>query len=199
MPAGITVTSIVNTNGNITANVAASCAAAAGDPERCPASLRWFTHQHCDAHGHGHGALLPIIWPSAPNHPAHLTGATISPAVTVQVLNRCNLLMTSATNNITLGIGTNPVGGTLSGTLTKAAVGGPRDLQHPLDQQGWHRLHDDRRQRRIDRRHLDCLHHQLPDHHACSDESAPSGGWDALLSNADGLRRRTQLQLHRAA
>src|SRR5260370_23198247 len=47
----------------------------------------------------------------------------ISPAVTVQVLDAFNNL-TSSTANVTLAIGTNPGGGTLSGTTTVAAVSG---------------------------------------------------------------------------
>lgn len=50
--------------------------------------------------------------------------ATISPAVTVKILDTYDNLVTSATSNITLAIGTNPGSGTLSGTLTVAASGG---------------------------------------------------------------------------
>src|SRR2546425_4326733 len=48
----------------------------------------------------------------------------ISPAIQVQVQDANGSLMTTATDSITLAIGTNPGGGTLSGTLTVAAVGG---------------------------------------------------------------------------
>ena len=48
---------------------------------------------------------------------------TITPAVTVRILDANNNLTTS-TANVTLAIGTNPGGGTLSGTLTQAAVAG---------------------------------------------------------------------------
>ena len=53
-----------------------------------------------------------------------VAGATITPAVTVRVLDSQGRLVTTATNAITLAIYTNPGGGTLSGTLTKNAVGG---------------------------------------------------------------------------
>ena len=51
-------------------------------------------------------------------------GAAISPAVTVTVQDAGGNTVTSATTSITLAIGTNPGGGTLSGTATVAAVGG---------------------------------------------------------------------------
>jgi hypothetical protein len=52
-----------------------------------------------------------------------VAGVSISPAVTVQLLDQFNNL-TNSTANVTMAIGTNPGGGTLSGTLTVAAVGG---------------------------------------------------------------------------
>jgi hypothetical protein len=51
-------------------------------------------------------------------------GASISPAVTVEVLDSNGIVDTASTASITLAIGTNPGGGTLSGTLTQAAVNG---------------------------------------------------------------------------
>src|SRR5205807_6136124 len=51
-------------------------------------------------------------------------GHTITPAVTVQVLDQFNNLVTTDTSNVTVTIGTNPGGGTLGGTTTVAAVGG---------------------------------------------------------------------------
>ena len=47
-----------------------------------------------------------------------------------------------------LAIGTNPGGGTLSGTTTVAAVGGRGDVLQPLHRQGRHRLHAGRQRRR---------------------------------------------------
>ena len=41
---------------------------------------------------------------------------TISPAVTVRVLDRFGNLVTGDHSNVTMAIGTNPGGGTLSGT-----------------------------------------------------------------------------------
>jgi len=51
-------------------------------------------------------------------------GASITPAVTVRVLDAGGNLVTSATTSVTLALGDNPGGGTLAGTLTKSAVGG---------------------------------------------------------------------------
>jgi len=53
-----------------------------------------------------------------------VAGAIITPAVTVRILDSRNRLCTTATNAVTIAIYTNPGGGTLSGTLTKNAVGG---------------------------------------------------------------------------
>jgi hypothetical protein len=50
--------------------------------------------------------------------------ATISPAVTVRIEDASGNLVTSSTRAVTLTIGANPAGGTLTGTLTKNAVGG---------------------------------------------------------------------------
>jgi hypothetical protein len=49
---------------------------------------------------------------------------TIAPSVTVQVQDRYGNLRTASTPNITLAIATNPAGGTLAGTLTRAAIAG---------------------------------------------------------------------------
>jgi hypothetical protein len=51
-------------------------------------------------------------------------GATITPAVQVQIRDQFGNAVTSATNNVTLALGTNPSGATLSGTKTVAAVAG---------------------------------------------------------------------------
>jgi hypothetical protein len=50
----------------------------------------------------------------------------ISPAITVEIRDASNNLVTSATNNVTVSFGTDPSGGaaTLAGTLTVAAIGG---------------------------------------------------------------------------
>lgn len=49
---------------------------------------------------------------------------TISPPVTVRVLDAANALVTTSTVPVTLAFGNNPAGGTLSGTLTRNAVNG---------------------------------------------------------------------------
>jgi len=56
--------------------------------------------------------------------PGATPGATISPAVTVRILDQCNNLVTSSTATVTLAFGNNPGGATLGGTTSIAAVGG---------------------------------------------------------------------------
>ncbi|HEX8384538.1 MAG TPA: cadherin-like domain-containing protein, partial [Rubricoccaceae bacterium] len=53
-----------------------------------------------------------------------VAGAAISPAVQVTILDGFGNVVTGATDNVTVAIGTNPSGGTLSGTTTVAAVNG---------------------------------------------------------------------------
>ena len=68
------------------------------------------------------GAATQLAFSVEPSN----TGTTvqISPAIKVQVQDSIGNLVTSATDTITLSIGTNPAGGILSGTLSRAAVGG---------------------------------------------------------------------------
>jgi len=68
------------------------------------------------------GAATQIVFSVEPSNTA--TTAQISPAIKVQVQDASGNLVTSATDTITLAIGTNPAGGILSGTLSRAAVGG---------------------------------------------------------------------------
>ena len=58
-------------------------------------------------------------------------GVAISPAVTVRILDAFNNIATTNTSNVTLAIGTNPAGGTLSGTTTVAAVAGVATFSTP--------------------------------------------------------------------
>src|SRR6185312_9682865 len=51
-------------------------------------------------------------------------GASITPAVTVEIRDQFGARLTTATNSVTLAIGTNPGSGTLGGTKTQAAVNG---------------------------------------------------------------------------
>ncbi|MCA1809435.1 MAG: hypothetical protein LC725_08315, partial [Lentisphaerae bacterium] len=53
-----------------------------------------------------------------------IAGETITPSVTVRVLDSLGQLVENATTPVTLSIQNNPSSGTLSGTLTRAAVGG---------------------------------------------------------------------------
>ena len=51
-------------------------------------------------------------------------GSSISPAITVRILDANDNVVTSATDNVTIAIANNAGSGTLSGTLTKAASSG---------------------------------------------------------------------------
>jgi hypothetical protein len=53
-----------------------------------------------------------------------VAGSTITPAVQVGIRDALGNLVTTATNTVTVAIGTNPGGGTLGGTLSVAAVNG---------------------------------------------------------------------------
>jgi hypothetical protein len=53
-----------------------------------------------------------------------IAGNPIDPPVTVHILDGAGNLRTTSTRNVTLALGANPGGGTLSGTLTVSAVGG---------------------------------------------------------------------------
>ncbi|MEO8584735.1 MAG: Ig-like domain-containing protein [Acidobacteriota bacterium] len=86
-----------------------------------------------DSYGHKVSAapvtytILPSIPPSKlafGTQPSDTTvGASITPAVTVRLLDNADN-QTVSTASVTIAIGTNPGGGTLSGTLTVAAVAG---------------------------------------------------------------------------
>jgi 5-hydroxyisourate hydrolase-like protein (transthyretin family) len=72
-----------------------------------------------------------VVWPHTAaslafvQQPAQTAaGASISPAVTVKVLDTNGILYTGSNASVTIAIGTNPSGGTLSGTLTQSAVNG---------------------------------------------------------------------------
>jgi ELWxxDGT repeat protein len=76
-------------------------------------------------------ALANFQFPPTPKYLAFDTqptdttaGATISPPVTVLVEDRLGNLVTSDASYVTLAIGANPAGGTLSGTATLQAVSG---------------------------------------------------------------------------
>jgi len=65
-------------------------------------------------------ALAFIVQP-----PASVTASqTLSPALQVAIRDSLGNTVSTATNNVTIAIGSNPGGGTLSGTLTVAAVNG---------------------------------------------------------------------------
>jgi hypothetical protein len=78
------------------------------------------------------GSATVAVSPAAPDHllflqqPTNTTaGQTISPAVTVEIVDQFGNVVTSDNSDtVTLTIGTNPGGGTLSGTLTVTVSGG---------------------------------------------------------------------------
>src|SRR5262249_47050502 len=53
-----------------------------------------------------------------------VAGAALAPAVTVQVLDQFNHVLTGSSANVSLAFGANPGGSTLGGTLTVTAVNG---------------------------------------------------------------------------
>jgi parallel beta-helix repeat protein len=67
------------------------------------------------------GAATKLAFGTQPSNTG--AGSTITPAVTVLILD-ANNNVTSSTASVTVAIGTNPGGGALSGTLPKAAVAG---------------------------------------------------------------------------
>ncbi len=68
------------------------------------------------------GTASKLVFGVQPSNTA--AGASITPAVTVTVEDAGGNTVTSATNSVTLAIGTNPGSGSLSGTTTVAAVNG---------------------------------------------------------------------------
>jgi len=68
-----------------------------------------------------------VVQPSAV-----IAGASIAPAVQVEVQDALGNRVTASTASITVAIGTNPAAGTLSGTATLSAVAGVGHLQQPL-------------------------------------------------------------------
>jgi hypothetical protein len=68
------------------------------------------------------GAATRLVFGVQPSDTT--AGATISPAVTVRVVDANGSVVTSSTASVVLAIQSNPAAGTLGGTLTQAAVGG---------------------------------------------------------------------------
>ena len=90
--------------------------------------------------------------------------ATISPAVTVQLLDVRGNLVTTASDSVTLSISTNPGGGSLGGTVSVNAVNGVATFSDlSIDAAGdW--LHPRRLGHRADQRHQRSLHHHGGEH-----------------------------------
>ena len=121
---GVTISNlVVAADGTATADVAAACNAATPGVN--------FTLRVTNGNSLFSEATLTVtVNTPAANHlgfgqqPANTTaGQSITPAVTVVLLNQCNAVV-SSTASVTIGIGTNPAGGTIGGTTTVAAVGG---------------------------------------------------------------------------
>ena len=68
------------------------------------------------------GPLAQLVFSTQPSNA--VAGAAIAPAVVVTGQDAGGNTVTGFTGNVTVGIGTNPGSGTLSGNLTKAAVAG---------------------------------------------------------------------------
>ena len=68
------------------------------------------------------GPLSQLIFTQQPNNAT--AGAAIAPAIVVTGQDAAGNTVTGFTGNVTMSIGTNPVSGTLSGTLTVAATSG---------------------------------------------------------------------------
>ena len=68
------------------------------------------------------GTASKLVFSAQPTNVA--AGGSITPSVTVSIEDTLGNLVTTATNQITIAIGTNPSGGTLSGTAVAAASGG---------------------------------------------------------------------------
>jgi hypothetical protein len=102
------------------------------------------------------GSAAVAVSPAGPDHLAFgqqptntKAGSAISPAVTVRFLDPYNNLVTSdQTDVVSVALGANPGGGTLSGTATAPGQRRHRHFQQPLDRQDGQRLHLDGRLRR---------------------------------------------------
>jgi hypothetical protein len=68
------------------------------------------------------GAAMKLAFTQQPSHTA--AGQPITPAVAVSILDAYDNVVVTATNTVSLSIGTNPAGGALSGSTSVAAVGG---------------------------------------------------------------------------
>ncbi|MDQ3262498.1 MAG: hypothetical protein M3Y59_02385 [Myxococcota bacterium] len=68
------------------------------------------------------GAASQLVFAQPPTNST--AGAAISPAIRVELRDAAGNLLTSSSANVTLALGNNPGGSTLSGTKTRAAVSG---------------------------------------------------------------------------
>ena len=119
-----------------------------------------------------------------------VAGVVISPAVTVRVLDQFDNLVTTDTSNVTVAIGTNPGGGTLSGTTTVAAVGGVVTFNNLSINKAGTGYTLDRRRRQPHRRHLRRFRH-LGSRRRPPGRRHPAGqhrGRGAHQSGGDGAR-----------
>src|SRR5262249_18961468 len=94
----------------------------AGTGYTLAASATGFTGSTSSAFNVTAGAASKLAFTVQPSNVP--SGASITPAVQVTVEDAQGNPVTAATNMITMAISNNPAGGTLSGTLTLAAVNG---------------------------------------------------------------------------
>jgi hypothetical protein len=108
-----------------------------------------------------------------------VAGVSISPSIAVAIQDAFGNTVTSATDNVTIAIATNPAGGTLSGTATVAASAGVATFADLSIDKAGSRLHPRRELRRTDRGDERQLRHR------------PGGSLRAdVLRTADRHRRR---------
>ena len=108
------------------------------------------------------GNATVSVTPAAADHlvygqqPTDLdAGAVISPAITVQVLDAYNNLVTSDSSaQVTVAIGTNPAGGVLSGTTTVDRQRRDGHVPRSVDRSGRKRLYIGRQRRCAERNHV---------------------------------------------
>ena len=108
-----------------------------------------FTVTASDLFG-GTSGPVPYAITIAAGAPSHLAfvqqptnvaaGASITPGVVVQVQDTFNNVVTTAVGTVSIALGTNPGGSTLSGTLTERRQR-RSDIRQPVDQQGGRGLH----------------------------------------------------------
>ena len=119
-------------------------------------------------------------------------GTAIAPEVTVAVEDaNGNVETGDHSTTVSLAIGTNPGGGTLTGGSAVASCPGHRDLPRPFDRQGRDRLHPGRVQHAfVHGGHLVTLQHHPGRPHAAGIRPGPDEHGRRLGHHSVGDRRR---------